>query len=224
MPHIRKHGKICSGGTADDKKKSAGGTELRGVVVEKRKTSEVKGDAGNTKADAKTGDKKSAKGDSVLQLDGCVRNGIIHFPIIPGLTLHKKKSGKHSVKSGKPSEDGKEKEAVAAVAIETRPVKERRVKFSSSSEKELDSGECEPKQCYPHFTTNLAVPHELLPPELILASELVLPPVPPLQVPDISLAELVPEDPISACLPCLEANGTYICTPCNPRCYIIQKV
>lgn len=41
---------------------------------------------------------------------------------------------------------------------------------------------------------------------------------------EIAVIDLVPDDPISACLPCLEANGTYICTPCNPRCFIIQKV
>lgn len=28
-------------------------------------------------------------------------------------------------------------------------------------------------------------------------------------------------DPLTACL---DANGTYICTAFNPRCYIIQKV
>ncbi|KAL0279864.1 UNVERIFIED_CONTAM: hypothetical protein PYX00_001336 [Menopon gallinae] len=56
---------------------------------------------------------------------------------------------------------------------------------------------------------------------------LPLPQQPELFVPavgEIAVIDLVPDDPISACLPCLEANGTYICTPCNPRCFIIQKV
>ncbi|KAK6629376.1 hypothetical protein RUM43_003193 [Polyplax serrata] len=59
-------------------------------------------------------------------------------------------------------------------------------------------------------------------------SLLPLPQPPELFVPQLGeiavVTDLVPDDPISACLPCLEANGTYICTPCNPRCFIIQKV
>lgn len=36
-----------------------------------------------------------------------------------------------------------------------------------------------------------------------------------------AVAPPIPSDPLTSCL---DANGTYICTAFNPRCYIIQKV
>lgn len=179
----------------DERKRATGS----GILVVKDESS--KSEVSTSKPNSRSNDRKSAKEN----VPSCVRNGIIHFPLIPGLTLHRKKNNKNSARSARHNDETKEREVLPEVAnADERPLKERRVKFAGEKQR----NKSERKTCYPHYAANV----RLLP-------ELIVP-----TVPDISLAELVPEDPISACLPCLEANGTYICTPCNPRCYIIQKV
>lgn len=202
MPHIRKHGKFSPGGNADERKRTAGSLS-GGILVVKDESS--KSEPPTSKTNPRSNDKKSSAKENVPHMGNCMRNGLIHFPLIPGLTLHRKKSNKNSGRSVRHNDDTGDREVLPEVpSTDERPLKERRVKFVG----EKPRNKPERKTCYPHYGANV----RLLP-------DLIVP-----TVPDISLAELVPEDPISACLPCLEANGTYICTPCNPRCYIIQKV
>lgn len=100
---------------------------------------------------------------------------------------------------------GKDKKVKFADGCTSKPETFRKSSYQNKQDKQkLYSYKSEPK-------TTFSVPH--LP-------EYFVPQVGEIAV----LTDLVPDDPISACLPCLEANGTYICTPCNPRCFIIQKV
>lgn len=184
MPHVRKHSKSCSGASVDDRKKTGDGGNIL------PKDDQIV----SSKTSAKTTERRSGAKENVPTIDMCLRNGIIHFPIIPGLTLHKKsKNNKAASKSLKSIEtEVKKVDATEGLNVD------KKVKFTNNSEKVSNFGLYERKPCFPAAITS--------------------------PVPDVSLAELIPEDPIAACLPCLEANGTYICTPCNPRCYIIQKV
>lgn len=153
------------------------------------------------------------------KFEGCVKN-------VPKLVTPDKETVKSS-NDGKLSRNPVESTTLFVTSVENYPAaKDKKVKFAEGSKHSDNSssgfrksfhGSKSDKQkpFYPNFKTDnkniLPLPQ---PPEIFVP-----------QVGEIAvITDLVPDDPISACLPCLEANGTYICTPCNPRCFIIQKV
>ncbi|EEB19664.1 hypothetical protein Phum_PHUM582390 [Pediculus humanus corporis] len=107
-------------------------------------------------------------------------------------------------------------------AVEHHPQKDKKVKFAESPSK---SGDVVRKHQYGHNKSEKYKYYSHYKPE---TKNFHISHTPDLYGPQVGeiavVTDLVPDDPISACLPCLEANGTYICTPCNPRCFIIQKV
>lgn len=246
MPHIRKPNKVNSQSSniegtkvADGDIKSKVDQSKRSILSPDESESSKRDESASEKCDTvdpglkSVSDNKKEKSDKAPYVasvvssgevpkkksEGCAKN-------VPKLVTDKVSVSKSEVKCSRNSVESST--TLFVTSVENYPVKDKKVKFAEGSlTKHSDSGsgyrkpyhgsksDKQKSSFYPNFKTENK---NILP--LPQPAELFVPQVGEIAV----ITDLVPDDPISACLPCLEANGTYICTPCNPRCFIIQKV
>lgn len=224
MPHIRKPSRISTS-NQNEKTKVAEGEVKPKVEKSKPKVDQGKHaisiDGSNQGGSAKREDSAAEKREACDLKSACDKKTVLS-KLSESASKKPEAATESDAKQKGAKNEKNESTTLFVTSVENFP-KDKKVKFAETSKHGDSAGSLRKnfskwdkhKSFYPSFKSDSK-------------SILPLPQPPELFVPQVGeiavLTDLVPDDPISACLPCLEANGTYICTPCNPRCFIIQKV